>query len=454
MPYYMDGAFVSEAAVLTYLDIAAGYGTGQPSGRYDLPYKHIILSGDGGDSKTNMIGLTQCMRDVTYVCSTNEAGGNLERNLNRSSVFYKDCKKNSFPTVCRLFGTDVPDMEYLYKAVYARVLEAFKNVSSFDTMNDYWRAHRYGFVAMANYLWTKHTYDTQPFNPTVFAAIRARVRSTHQDATREETYDRVMEIAASEWSVPVQLTTTTYCIDEVGRIPYYIVMFMVMFHDYVHVKFDTGLTAVVMPNVICVGSPTQSRVVHGHSDTNPHVSISALTVIRHRFFADLPTERIYIKQFKYNRRITAGDMENSIAMSTVVKKLESGAPVEEDLSARFHDQFVVPTTEFFKPPANSDNPRLHMGKRWCDIKRVYAHISTDHARNTVYVSEFVTSCYSGSDMPVELLYANESIDVKMSGESYTKDKQGYTLKRGRYIGIRTLARTRPTRSCTRRRGGL
>lgn len=399
---------------------------------YGLPYKHLVLTGDGGSGKTNMIGLMQSMRGVTFVCSTNEAGGNLERNLNRTSLFYKDSKTNLRHTFCKLFGTNVEEMDWFYKAIYEdhRVSEKFKGTAHFENISDYWKAHKHGFLAMADHIWERR-YADGPCSPDVFRAVRDKLQKQRQYEEPGKLYDDVIEVLQTKWKtmVPIQLMTTTYCIDEAGRIPYYYVMFMVFFHHYVHVKFATGINTYRMPAVVNVGSPTQSRVVHDKANVNVHVSYSPLTIINKHFFT-IADDRMYVKLFKYNRRVTDGDIQAMTVLAHVVEKLESGSSIGDDLYKQFSDLFVIGGSElFFKPDVTDTTPRLFMSKRWNDLKKVYAYLAEKKADKMIVIPEYLTSEFNHHQAPEVLNNVMNDIDVKMKGEKYDGPKSEYKLDR-------------------------
>lgn len=406
-----------------------------------FPHIVIVIMGYAGTGKSHILKHLANHDGVMLTAPTNAAGINLQ-NILSPSMLLSGTKKNVYRTIHSFYEANPEQTKFLGECVYT----ARRGNDAFASYDEYLKAMYEGCKPFCEILFAKEMKDGK-LTPELYWEYResyCKLQSFKHE-TEENIHNEVIRYLFSlglESKIPTILLYHTSVVEEAGRCADYLT-FLFLFYFYVmHVKYRTGIWKHIIPTLLFVGSPTQSRVI------DKFTPYSALTYLSQPCMKRLIEEQkmIKIKCFKENRRMTMGNIEKNTILATVVSKLESRLSINEDLRNKFNSAFVTDESNFFDTFFKPSYFRI--AKKHEDLKKFKNNVFKYNKHNTFRITEMLYcpldyTSFTGLEGYINVKFRSENYDddwTNIHKKTKLFDQLFYTYKTSRTLiaGFRYL----------------
>lgn len=374
-----------------------------------LSFPHILVGiiGHAGSGKSYILKHLANRPRTLFFTSTNAAGVNLQNTL-WDSMLFRSNKKCVFRTIHSFYQIQPDQTQRLGESV----LRARRGQFTFSSYNEYLELMYKGCKPFCEMLFAKDMQDGK-LTPESYWEYREMYCSNDIDGN-DTIHNKVIMYLKSvglENKIPAILLYDMAVVEESGRCPDYLTFLFLFYYYFMHIKYKTQIWRHVIPTLMLVGSPTQSRVI------DEYTPYSALTFLSQPCMKYLIEEQqiIKIKCFKDNRRVIHGDRNKSTILATVVSKLESRMPVSDDLREKFNACFTTEQANFFDPSFKPSYFRI--AKRHEDLRNYKNNVFKCNSHNLSTVPEYF---YSHLDFK-SFSSLERHINVKFRSENYESE---------------------------------
>lgn len=373
-----------------------------------LPHVIVSIMGHAGTGKTHILKHIANRQRTMFYAPTNPAGINLQNTL-WPAMLFGTAKKTVYRTIHAFYDIKPEESDILGRFVQ----KTRKGRETFATYEDYLTTTFRGCLPFCERLFSKDM-QAGKISPEDYRNYRKEYMEKNAVVNGDYIHKNVTEYICSlglRSKLPNILLYDTCVLEEAGRTPDYMAFLFLFHHAFYHAKYETYAWRYVVPCLMFVGSPTQSRVIDNYTP------FSALTFAAQPSLKEQVTSsgRFKFKSFKDNRRVTTGDIQNNTTLASVVSKLELGRPICEPLKSQFNAAFVTEEENFFNPLFNPGYFRI--AKKHKHLKEYKSNVFRQNEHNLVQFPEYFLT---NEDVP-SFSNLEGHINVKLKSETYDDD---------------------------------